>query len=316
MLTGNKFMERFVITACCCAGVLMGADIPVKDVPYAGTGLQEPRVGLSSMSLVMGGPFTFLTTHIDLYCVFPGPAMLVPEQPEQELTVTDSNGVRLRVRSIRLWEGWIKDKRLRKAKVRINLKDIPSRGARWIRVKGTLFLPLCHGLETLDFGKVELKESGASIPVPDPTAVRRALENNNRIEIADMAQMETVTLKVTRLEGAKRHAPANESGEEWKFMVYSEMYADKMFLAQDFLFHDMKGAKLNPLRTCHYTHHENRGQSFLFKESPRFVEVAVLYLGPSRISPVPVDLKIGMGGVMAAALPAPQEESRTDSCSR
>lgn len=315
MLTGNKFMERFVITACCCAGVLMGADIPVKDVPYAGTGLQEPRVGLSSMSLVMGGPFTFLTTHVDLYCVFPGPAMLVPEQPEQELTVTDSNGVRLRVRSIRLWEGWIRDKRLRKAKVRINLKDIPSRGAQWIQVSGTLFLPLCRGLESLDFGKVELKEGGVSIPAPDPVAVRRAQENNG-VEIADMSQVASVTLKATRLEGRKRRARPDEPGEEWKFMVYSEVYAENMFRAQDFVFYDMNGERLSPRLTCSYSDNGHRGKSFLFKGSPRFVEVAVLYLGPSRISPVPVDLKIGMGGVMAAALPAPQQEPRTDSCSR
>lgn len=308
-------MKRFVITACCCAGVLTGADIPVKNVPYAGTGLKEPFIGLSSMSLVMGEPFNFLKTHIDLYCVFPGPEMLVPEQPEQELTVTDSNGVRLRVRSVRLEEKRIRDKRLRKAAIHINLKDVPSRGARWIQVRGTLFLPLCRGLESLDFGRVELKESGVSIPAPDPIAVRRALENN-RVEIADMAQMETVTLKVTRLEGSKRHAPANEPGEEWKFMVYSEVYAENMFRAQDFVFHDTKGNRLKPLLTCDYAHNEDRGKSFLFKGSPRFMEVSVLYQGPSRIRPVPVDIKIGVGGVMPAALPAPPEEPRQDSRSR
>lgn len=308
-------MKRFIITACCCAGVLMGADILVKNVPYAGTGLKEPFIGLSSMSLVMGEPFNFLKTHIDLYCVFPGPEMLVPEQPEQELTVTDSNGVRLRVRSVRLEEKRIRDKRLRKAAIRINLKDVPSRGARWIQVSGTLFLPLCRGLESLDFGKVELKKSGVSIPAPDPIAVRRALENN-RVEIADMAQMETVTLKVTRLEGSKRHAPANEPGEEWKFMVYSEVYAENMFRAQDFVFHDTKGNRLKPLLTCDYSHNEDRGKSFLFKGAPRFMEVAVLYQGPSRIRPVPVDIKIGVGGVMPAALPAPQGEPRQDSRSR
>lgn len=308
-------MKRFIITACCCAGVLTGADIPVKNVPYAGTGLKEPFIGLSSMSLVMGEPFNFLKTHIDLYCVFPGPEMLVPEQPEQELTVTDSNGVRLRVRSVRLEEKRIRDKRLRKAAIHINLKDVPSRGARWIQVSGTLFLPLCRGLESLDFGKVELKKSGVSIPAPDPIAVRRALENN-RVEIADMAQMETVTLKVTRLEGSKRHAPANEPGEEWKFMVYSEVYAENMFRAQDFVFHDTKGNRVKPLLTCDYSHNEDRGKSFLFKGALRFMEVAVLYQGPSRIRPVPVDIKIGVGGVMPAALPAPQGEPRQDSRSR
>lgn len=46
------------------------------------------------------------------------------------------------------------------------------------------------------------------------------------------------------------------------------------------------------------------------------MEVAVLYQGPSRIRPVPVDIKIGVGGVMPAALPAPQGEPRQDSSSR
>lgn len=308
-------MKWFVATACCCAGILMGAEIPVKDVPYAGTGLKEPVIGLSSMSLVMGEPFKFVKTSINLYCVFPGPEMLVPEQPEQELAVIDSNGVRLRVRSVRLWEGTVKDKRLKRVNISINLKDVPSPGACWIQVSGTLFLPLCSGLESLDFGRVELKENGVSIPVPDPIAVRRALENN-RVEIADMSQMETVTLKVTRLEGRKRHVPANEPGEEWKFMVYSEVYAEKMFRAEDFIFYDLKGARLKPRFTCDYAHDEDRGKSFMFKKSTRFVEVSVLYQGPSRIRPVPVDIKIGVGGAMPCALPPPRETPPTASRSR
>lgn len=308
-------MKWFVIIACGCAGVLMGEDIPVKDAPDTGSDLREPRIGLSSMSLVLGEPFHFAKTYIDLYCVFPGPEMLVPEQPEQELTVTDSNGVRLRVNSFHLREGWIKDKLLRRAHIRINLKDVPSRGARWIQVSGILFLPLCHGLESLDFEKVELKEGGVSIPAPDPVAVRRAQENNG-VEIADMSQVASVTLKATRLEGRKRRARPDEPGEEWKFMVYSEVYAENMFRAQDFVFYDMNGKRLSPRLTCSYSDNGHRGKSFLFPGSPRFVEVAVLYQGPSHIRPVPVDLKIGVGGVMAAALPAPQEESLTDSCSR
>lgn len=70
--------------------------------------------------------------------------------------------------------------------------------------------------------------------MPDPIAVRRALENN-RVEVADMSKLETVTLKVTRQTGRSRHAPANEPGEEWKFMVYSEVYSEKMFRAEDFV---------------------------------------------------------------------------------
>lgn len=140
-------------------------------------------------------------------------------------------------------------------------------------MSGTLFLPLCQGLESLDFGMVELKESGVSIPVPDPIAVRRALENN-RVEVADMSKLETVTLKVTRQTGRSRHAPANEPGEEWKFMVYSEVYSEKMFRAEDFVFHDVKGARLKPVPTCDHSYNEYRGKSFLFRKSPRFVEVA------------------------------------------
>ena len=151
----------------------------------------------------------------------------------------------------------------------LNLKDVPSPGARWIQVSGTLFLPLCQGLESLDFGMVELKESGVSIPVPDPIAVRRALENN-RVEVADMSKLETVTLKVTRQTGRSRHAPANEY----------------------------------------------RGKSFLFRKSPRFVEVAALYQGASRIRPVPVNIKIGIGGVVPEVLPAPAEVPQADSGSR
>lgn len=295
--------------------MLMAADIPVKSVPYAGASLKEPVIGLSSMALRRGEPFGRVHTHIVLYCVFPGTEMLVPEQPEQELTAVDSNGVRLRVRSVRLWEGAIKDKRLRRVNFSVGLKDIPSPGARWIQVRGTLFLPLCRGLESLDFGKVELKESGVSISAPDPIAVRRALESN-RVEVADMSKLETVTLKVTRQRGSSRQAPANKPGEEWKFMVYAEAYAENMFRAQDFVFHDMKGARLKPLPTCSYSYNEDLGKSFLFSHSPRFVEVAVLYQGPSFIRAVPVDVKIGIGGVAPEALPAPEEVPQTDSGSR
>lgn len=283
--------------------MLMVAGIPAKDVPYAGTSLKGPVIGLSSMGLVRGEPFNFVKTRIDLYCVFPGPEMLVPEQLEQDLAAVDSNGVRLRVRSVRLWEGMVRDKRLRRVNISVHLKDVPSPGSSWVKVSGTLFLPLCNGLESLDFGKVELKESGVSIPVPDPIAVRRALENN-RVEVADMAKLETVTLKVTRQQGRNSHAPANAPGMEWKFMVYSEVYAENMFRAQDFVFHDLKGRKLNPLPTCDYSSSEDRGKSFLFHPSPRFVNVEVLYQGPSRIRKVPVDIKIGIGGVMPQPLPA------------
>ena len=261
-------MKWFVTIACWCAGTLMAADVPIKSASYSGTSLKGPVIGLSSMGLVRGEPFNFTKTGIVLYCVFPGSEMLAPEQPEQELTAVDSNGVRLRVRSVRLWEGVIEDKSLRRVNVSLNLKDVPSPGARWIQVSGTLFLPLCQGLESLDFGMVELKESGVSIPVPDPIAVRRALENN-RVEVADMSKLETVTLKVTRQTGRSRHAPANEPGEEWKFMVYSEVYSEKMFRAEDFVFHDVKGARLKPVPTCDHSYNEYRGKSFLFRKSPR-----------------------------------------------
>lgn len=295
--------------------MLMAADIPVKSVPYSGSSLKEPVIGLSSMSLRRGEPFGCVQTHIFLYCVFPGTEMLVPEQPDQELTAVDSNGVRLRVRSVRLWEGAIKDKRLRRVNFSVGLKDIPSPGARWIQVSGTLFLPLCRGLESLDFGKVELKESGVSISAPDPIAVRRALENN-RVEVADMSKLETVTLKVTKQVGSRRQAPANKPGEEWKFKVDVQAYAENMFRPQDFVFHDMKGVRLNPLPTCNYSYNEDMGKSFLFRHSPRFVEVAVLYQGPSFIRAVPVDIKIGISGVVSEALPPPAQVPQTDSGSR
>ncbi|MCC8149060.1 hypothetical protein [Akkermansia sp.] len=308
-------MKCFVAIACWCAGILMAADMPVKSVPYSGTNLTGPVIGLSSMGLMMGEPFNFVQTHISLYCVFPGTEMLVPEQPAQELKAIDSNGVRLRVRSVRLREGAIKDKRLRRVDVNIDLKDVPSPGARWIRVSGTLFLPLCQGLESLDFGRVELKENGVSIPVPDPIAVRRAQESN-RVEIADMSKLETVTLKVTRQEGSARHAPAKEPGVEWKFMVYAEMSSENMFRAEDFVFHDLKGTRLKPRVTCHYSYNEDQGKSFLFHPSPRFVEVAVLYQGPSRIKSIPVDIKIGVGGAMPEVLPPPQEVPQPDAGAR
>lgn len=295
-------MKWFVTTVWWYAGVLMAADMPVKGASCSGSCLKGPVIGLSSMGLVMGEPFHFTKTGIVLYCVFPGTEMLAMEQLEQELTAVDSNGVRLRVRSVRLREGFMKKKGLRRVNVELDLKDIPSPGAQWIQVSGTLFLPLCQGLESLDFGRVELKESGVSIPAPDPIAVRRALENNG-VEIADMSKLETVTLKVTKQTGRNRHAPADEPGEEWKFMVYSEVYSEKMFRAEGFVFHDVKGARLNPVPVCDYFHNEDRGKSFLFRKSPRFVEVAVLYQGPSRIRPVPVNIKIGVGGVVPGVLP-------------
>lgn len=76
-----------------------------------------------------------------------------------------------------------------------------------------------------------------------------------------MSKLETVTLKVTRQTGRSRHAPANEPGEEWKFMVYSEVYSEKMFRAEDFVFHDVKGARLKPVPTCDHSYNEYRGKS-------------------------------------------------------
>lgn len=283
----------------------MAADMPVKSASCSETCLKEPVIGVSSMELVMGD-FHPLKTSIVLYCVFPGTEMLAMEQPEQELTAVDSNGARLRVRSVRLWESFIKKKGLRRVNAELDLRDIPSPGARWIQVSGTLSLPLCRGLESLDFGVVELKESGVSIPVPDPVAVRKAQESNG-VEIADLSRLETVTLKVTRLMGNDRRAPVHKPGEEWKFMVYSKAYSEQMFQAQDFVFHDVKGARLNPLPICEYFHNRDRGKSFLFRNPPRFVEVTALYQGPAFIRPVPVNIKIGLGGMIPQGA-APREE--------
>lgn len=308
-------MKWFVASVCWYAGTLMAADMPVKSASCSGTCLKEPVIGVSSMELVMGEPFHALKTSIVLYCVFPGTEMLAMEQPEQELTAVDSNGVRLRVRSVRLWESFMKKKGLRRVNVELDLRDIPSPDARWIQVSGTLFLPLCRGLESLDFGMVELKESGVSIPVPDPIAVRRAQESNG-VEIADLSKLETVTLKVTRLTGSTRRTPAHKPGEEWKFMVYSEGYSEQTFRAQDFVFHDVKGARLKPLPICDYFHNRDRGKSFLFRNPPRFVEVTALYQGPAFIRPVPVNIKIGMGGMVPKVLKPREEKSQAAPASR
>jgi len=99
-------------------------------------------------------------------------------------------------------------------------------------------------------------------------------------------------------------------------MVYSEVYSEKMFRAEDFVFHDVKGARLKPVPTCDHSYNEDRGKSFLFRKSPRFVEVAALYQGASRIRPVPVNIKIGIGGVVPEVLPAPAEVPQADSGSR
>lgn len=295
--------------------MLMAADTPVKSASCSGTCLKGPVIGVSSMELMRGEPFYVSKTSIVLYCVFPGTEMLAMEQPEQELTAVDSNGVRLRLRSVRLWEGSMKKKGLKRVNVELALRDIPSPGARWVQVSGTLFLPLCQGLESLDFGMVELKESGVSVSVPDPVAVRRAQENDG-VEIADLSKLETVTLKVTRLTGRDRRAPAHKPGEEWKFMVYSEVHSEQMFRAQDFVFHDVKGARLKPLPSCDYFYNKDRGKSFLFRNSPRFVEVAALYQGPSFIRPVPVNIKIGMGGVVPEALTPRDEKPQAASVAR
>lgn len=155
----------------------MAADVPIKSALFRHQ-LEGPRHRAVFHGTGEGEPFNFTKTGIVLYCVFPGSEMLAPEQPEQELTAVDSNGVRLRVRSVRLWEGVIEDKSLRRVNVSLNLKDVSSPGARRNQVSGTLFSPFCAQGWSSWILMVELKESGVSIPVPDPIAVRRALENN------------------------------------------------------------------------------------------------------------------------------------------
>ncbi len=86
----------------------MAADVPSSASLFRHQLEAGPVIGLSSMGLVRGEPFNFTKTGIVLYCVSFPVLKCWPEQLEQELTAVDSNGVRLRVRSVRLWKGLLR----------------------------------------------------------------------------------------------------------------------------------------------------------------------------------------------------------------
>lgn len=273
------------------AGILQASDVPCNSGPHSVPVAGKEEVGLFSMSFSMDP--SSVRTMIKLYCILPFPCLLAPVKPRQELTVTDSNGTILKLHSVCLDTEWMNDKRKSRVGVSIRLNDVPSAGARWVRISGHLFLPLSNGLEELDFGKVELKEGGIAVPAVDPVAVRDALENDG-LDVADVSVLETVVLKVMKLEPNPDFPARKEPGVEWKFMVYS----GTAFQAEDFVFRDMSGVELKPRRTCCHKDNGHRGMSFLFSPSPRFLEVSVLYQGPPRVRKIPVDLKLGLGGVI------------------
>lgn len=301
-------MKRILFTACWFSGTLMASDTVVKDPPGPEGKAGDMIVGVTSMRIVRKVPsmaFSRPSLNIRMHCVFPFTGMLFPEQPEQDgLRVTDSNGVALKVKSVKMNNEWVRDRTLRKVNVSIALEDVPSPGAVWVRIQGDLLLSLSGEMEVLDFGKVELNGTGVTtVPMLDPVAVRDKI---GKADIADLDALGMVTLEVTKLEDEERRRPGSP-GDEWKFIVYS----NSMFQAEDFVFHDLQGMKLKPVRTCDYTvrsFHEHKGKSFLFRDSPDFVDVSVLYQGPTRLRRVPVDLKAGIGGAVPV-IPACGAES-------
>lgn len=301
-------MKSVMAVACWAVGTSLAADVPVKTVSCSGSEMKEAIVGVNSMSFSLEKCFSrVIETRIRLYCILPFCGMLAPIQTKQKLTVTDSNGVSMKLRSVQLDNQWIRDEKMRRVSIYLRLDGVPSPGARWVHISGHLFLPLSNGLESLDFGKVELKEGGVSIPSLDPVAVRNALENDG-VDVADVAALETVVLKVTRVDARRMRLHTHERGEEWKFMVY----ADTMFRAENFIFHDMSGMELKPRKTCEYQDNGQKGKSFLFSSTPRFVDVSVLYQGPPRIRKIPVNLKLALGGVMPPSDGAPVQPAQTN----
>ena len=86
--------------------------------------------------------------------------MLGMERADQDLTVTGSDGTELEITRTELSGFSVKDRPLVGVEVMLEVVLPASDTPRWFELKGNFIFPISEKLEILDFGIVELKESG------------------------------------------------------------------------------------------------------------------------------------------------------------
>ena len=235
-----------------------------------------------------------------LRCVFPGSGMLGMERADQDLTVTGSDGTELEITRTELSGFSVKDRPLVGVEGMVEVVLPASDTPRWFELKGNFIFPISEKLEILDFGTVELKESGSTVSMTDPVSVR---EGMGILDVVDVSKLGKVLMKVTRNKEDKVPHLDKVPGTNWRFMVYS----NSIFHPRGFLFHDLDGKRITPRPTFQHMDHGGIGRSYLFDSSVKFVNVEVLYQGTVRWMTIPADLRVGIGGVMPDFPPAPAD---------
>ena len=238
--------------------------------------------------------------QILLYCVFPGSGMLGLERADQDLTVTGSDGMELEITRTELSGFSVKGKPLVGVEVMLEVVLPASGMPRWFELKGNFLFPVSEKLEILDFGTVELKESGSTVSMTDPVSIR---EGTGVLDVVDISKLDKVLMKVTRNREDKVPHLDKVPGENWRFMVYS----NSIFHPKGFLFHDLDGNRITPRLTFQHMDYGGIGRSYLFDSSVKFVNVEVLYQGTARWVTIPADFRVGIGGVMPDLPPAPAD---------
>lgn len=298
-------MKMMLILFCVLSGGLAVGMIPELADSGAGKIVQDAKVGLTEMTVIRHSRsmrwYPERSCAIRLYCVFPCSGELAPDQLKHNLQVVDSNGREMRIESIQLSRQSVRGTELRHVECMILLKAMPAPGVRWLSLRGDLVIPMSGGFKILDCGEVELLEEGRTLVLPDPVTEQELMEGST--DVADMGRVGTLSLKVTKLKLSERTGRLRKEakGDEWKFMVY----AKSSFRLENFIFRDAKGDELNIPKTCTYTENGHHGLSFLFNTQTRFVNVEVKYQGPAQIYRIPVNFRLGLGGVMPPAPVAP-----------
>ena len=128
-------------------------------------------------------------------CVYPGSGMLGMERADQDLTVTGSDGTELEITRTELSGFSVKDRPLVGVEVMLEVVLPASDTPRWFELKGNFIFPISERMEILDFGTVELKESGSTVSMTDPVSVR---EGMGILDVVDISKLGKVLMKVTR----------------------------------------------------------------------------------------------------------------------
>lgn len=293
-----------ILLALCWSSALLAASDAVPQMAPAGEDKDEKIcVELASLRFQKRSNehgHAYRVCQMLLHCVFPGSGMLGLERADQNLTVTGSDGRKLEITRTKLSGFSVKGKPLVGVEVMLEVVLAASGTPRWFELKGNFLFPVSEKLEILDFGAVELKESGSTVSMTDPVAVR---EGTGVLDVVDVSRLDKVLMKVTRNKEDKVPDLDKVPGVNWRFMVYS----NSIFHPKGFLFHDLDGNRIMPRPTFQHMDHGGTGRSYLFDSSVKFVNVEVLYQGTARWVTIPADFRVGIGGVMPDFPSAPAD---------